>query len=275
MELLAALAVVTNMQTEFLVNGAAIERFAGSDTNRIAILLDVDGTLIELAPTPFEVHIPDGLRDTLTQLSQMTGGALALVSGRPIKDLDTLFDPLKLPSIGGHGAEMRLHQTIRSIAPLLSDSLRAQLSAAAALRPGILVEDKGYSVALHYRKVPQHESWLMRHIAAVCKAHADEATEVLPGKLMLEVKRPAINKGESVRHLMKLKPFAGRHPIFIGDDVTDESVFQVMPDLGGLAFSVTRKVEGLAGIFDSPAQVRQALYRLADGRKNEHARQVP
>jgi trehalose 6-phosphate phosphatase len=83
--------------------------------------------------------------------------------------------------------------------------------------------------------------------------------------MMFEVKRPRVNKGESVRHLMKLKPFVGRHPLFIGDDVTDESVFEVMPDLNGLAFSVTRKVDGLAGIFDSPAQVRQALYRLADG----------
>jgi trehalose 6-phosphate phosphatase len=263
------------MQTQFLVNGAAIERFARSDINRIAILLDVDGTLIELGPTPFEVHIPDELRATLIQLSQMTGGALALVSGRPIKDLDILFKPLKLPAIGGHGAELRLHQTIHSVAPLLSDSLRAQLSAAAALRPGIIIEDKGYSVALHYRKVPQHENWLMRHIASVSKAHADEATEVLPGKLMFEVKRPAVNKGESVRHLMKMEPFRGRCPIFIGDDVTDESVFEVMPDLGGLAFSVTRNLEGLAGIFDSPAQVRQALYRLADGQKFRHSQQVP
>jgi trehalose 6-phosphate phosphatase len=262
------------MQHQVLVNGAAIERFAGSDTDRIAILLDVDGTLIELGPTPFEVHVPNELRATLTQLSRMTDGALALVSGRPIKDLDILFDPLKFPAIGGHGAEMRLHQTIRGIAPLLSDSLRAQLSAAAALRPGIVVEDKGYSVALHYRKVPQYENWLMRHIAAACKAHADELTEVLPGKLMMEVKRPAVNKGESVRHLMKLKPFAGRRPIFIGDDVTDESVFEVMPDFGGLAFSVNRAVEGLAGVFDSPAQVRQALYRLANGRKYDQSIQV-
>ncbi|HEY4142775.1 MAG TPA: trehalose-phosphatase [Pseudolabrys sp.] len=275
MELLATANVAIHMQTQVLVNGAAIERVAASDTNHLAILLDVDGTLIELGPTPFEVHVPDELRVVLKQLSEMTGGALALVSGRPIKDLDILFDPLKLPAIGGHGAEMRLHQTIRRMTPLLSDSLRAQLSAAAGLRPGVVVEDKGYSVALHYRKVPQYENWLVRHIVAVCKAHADEVTEVLPGKLMFEVKRPAVNKGESVRHLMKLKPFVGRHPLFIGDDVTDESVFEVMPDLGGLAFSVTRKVDGLAGIFDSPAQVRQALYRLANGRKYEQFHQVP
>lgn len=263
------------MQPQPTLNGAAIEKLAGSDPDRIALLFDVDGTLIELGPTPFEVYVPHELRAALPKLSQMTDGALALVSGRPIKDLDVLFDPLKLSAIGGHGAELRLHKTIYNIAPVLSDSLRAQLSAAGALRPGIIVEDKGYSVALHYRKVPQYETWLMRHIAGACKAHADEATEVLPGKLMLEVKRPAVNKGESVRHLMKMEPFRGRHPIFIGDDVTDESVFEVMPDLGGLAFSVTRQVEGLAGIFDSPADVRRALYRLAEGHKNRQALQVP
>jgi trehalose 6-phosphate phosphatase len=272
---LAGWAVKSYMQTQPAINGAAIEKLASSDPDRIALLFDVDGTLIELGPTPFEVHVPDELRVVLPLLSHMTGGALALVSGRPIKDLDTLFSPLKLPAIGGHGAELRLHGSIKSIAPQLSDSLRAQLSAAAALRPGIVVEDKGYSVALHYRKVPQYENWLMRHIAGVGKAHADEVTEVLPGKLMFEVKRPAVNKGESVRHLMKMEPFRGRRPIFIGDDVTDESVFEVMPDLGGIAFSVTRKVEGLAGIFNSPADVRQALYRLASGLKYEHSRQVP
>ena len=255
------------MQTQPASNGAAIEKLASSDPDRIALLFDVDGTLIELGPTPFEVHVPDELRAALPRLREMTGGALALVSGRPIKDLDILFTPLQLPAIGGHGAELRLHQTIRSMAPLLSDSLRAQLSAAAALRPGIVVEDKGYSVALHYRKVPQYENWLLRHIAAANKAHADEVTEILPGKLMLEVKRPAVNKGESVRQLMKMEPFRGRRPIFIGDDVTDESVFEVMPDLGGLAFSVTRNVEGLAGIFNSPADVRRALYQLAAGQK--------
>ena len=262
---MSLLAVNIHMQTQFLVNGAAIDKFAASDPDRIAILLDVDGTLIELGPTPFEVHVPDELRTALVKLSALTGGALALVSGRPIADLDLLFSPLQLPAIGGHGAEMRLNGRTTPLAPMLSESFRAQLVAAAALRPGIVIEDKGYSVAMHYRKVPQHENWLLRHIAAATKAHEEEKTEVLAGKMMLEVKRPAINKGESVRELMKLPPFAGREPIFIGDDVTDESVFQIMPDLGGLSFSVTRKAVGLAGIFDSPAHVREALYRMAAG----------
>jgi trehalose 6-phosphate phosphatase len=262
------------MQPQTRVNGAAIDKFVACDPANIALLFDIDGTLIELGPTPFEVNVPEELVSALVQLTIMTDGALALVSGRPINDIDLLFSPLQLPAIGGHGAEMRLHGKVKSIAPLMSDSFRAQLSSAGALRPGIVVEDKGYSVAMHYRKVPQYENWLVRHIAAACKAHADEPMEILPGKQMFEVKRPAVNKGEAVRHLMKLAPFAGRKPIFIGDDVTDESVFEVMPDLGGLGFSVTREVEGLAGIFDSPAQVRQALFRLANSRNLVPAEQA-
>jgi trehalose 6-phosphate phosphatase len=206
------------------------------------------------------------LQVSLTRLFDLTGGALALVSGRPIRDLDRLFSPLQLPAIGGHGAEMRVRgeKVITSVRSL-SDDLRRQLAQAAFLESGIEVEDKGYSLALHYRKAPQHQEWLLRQIAAKCKAFPDEETEVLPGKAMFEVKRPAVNKGESVRQLMKLAPFAGRIPVFIGDDVTDESVFGILPDLGGKGFAVSRKFPGLNGIFDSPAQVRRALQQLAAG----------
>ncbi len=256
------------MQTELVANDAAVELFARVDPKKTALLLDIDGTLIDLGPTPFDVDVPDELLTSLSQLVEMTNGAVALVSGRPIRDIDLLFSPLCLPAIGGHGAEFRVRTSIHNIAPALSQEFREQLATAATQRLGIFVEDKGYSVAMHYRRVPQHETWLMRHIAHTCKAFADEQTEVLPGKSMFEVKRPAVNKGEAVRHLMKLAPFVGRRPVFIGDDVTDESVFEVMPDLGGRGFSVSRDVEGLSGIFRSPGQVRKALHRLANGRSS-------
>ena len=253
------------MQIELVAPNAAPTAFARVDPENTAILLDVDGTLIELGPSPFEVDVPDELRATLARLVERLNGAVALVSGRPIADLDLLFEPLKMTAIGGHGAEMRLDGRIYSLAPVLSDAFRAELASAAVQRPGVVVEDKGYSVALHYRKVPQHEPWLVRFLAKTCTTFIKEPTEVLAGKMLFEVKRPAINKGESVRHLMKLAPFAGRTPVFIGDDVTDESVFEVMPDLGGMGFSVSRDVEGLAGIFNSPAEVRSALAALANG----------
>jgi trehalose 6-phosphate phosphatase len=256
-----------NLVTQPIANDAAMGIFASLDLKTIAILLDVDGTMIEIGPSPFEVTVSDGLRQSLKSLFDLTDGALALVSGRPIRDLDMLFAPLKLPSVGGHGAEMRASGAaaavpVQVLVQVLPDALRRQLMA--DLRYGIEVEDKGYSLALHYRKVPQHQDWLIRHVAACCREFPDEAIEVLPGKAMFEVKRPAVNKGESVRRLMKLAPFAGRVPVFIGDDVTDESVFAVLPDLGGKGFSVTRKFDGLAGIFDSPEQVRRALARLAE-----------
>jgi trehalose 6-phosphate phosphatase len=254
-----------SMQTELVANDVALDVFAGVDPSNIALLLDIDGTLIDLGPTPFEVEVPQELHATLTRLLELTNGAVALVSGRPIKDIDILFSPLRLPAIGGHGAELRLRTQIHNIAPTLSEEFRARLRHAAELRPGIVVEDKRYSVALHYRRVPEHEAWLVRYVAKICGEFPGESTEVLAGKMMFEVKRPAINKGESVRHLMKLPPFKGRKPVFIGDDVTDESVFEVMPDLGGMGFSVSRDVEGLDGIFKCPAQVRRALRRLVNG----------
>jgi trehalose 6-phosphate phosphatase len=201
---------------------------------------------------------------SLTRLFELTDGATALVSGRPIADLDRLFSPLILPAIGGHGAEMRLTGgAVLNSAKPLSNDLRRQLAGAATPGSGVIVEDKGYSLALHFRNGPQHEDRLRSHIAAGQAAFPGEATRVLPGKSMFEVMRPGVNKGDGVRELMTHPPFAGRVPVFIGDDVTDESVFAVLPALGGKGFSVSRQFAGLAGIFESPTQVRRALQKLA------------
>lgn len=254
------------MVTQLIANEAATDNFAEFDAKSIALLLDVDGTLIDIGPSPNEVHVGDDLRDSLARLSRATGGAVALVSGRPIADLDALFAPLKLPAVGGHGAELRVREVISSAAPLPQD-LRRHLSEAATPGSGIIVEDKGYSLALHYRKAPQHEDRLRSHIAAGRAAFPAEATEVLLGKAVLEVKRPNVNKGDGVRELMRHPPFAGRMPVFVGDDVTDESVFAVLPGLGGKGFSVGRHFAGLAGIFHSPIEVREALRRLASNGK--------
>ena len=254
------------MVTQLIANEAATDNFAEFDAKSIALLLDVDGTLIDIGPSPNEVHVGDDLRDSLARLSRATGGAVALVSGRSIADLDALFAPLKLPAVGGHGAELRVREVISSAAPLPQD-LRRHLSEAATPGSGIIVEDKGYSLALHYRKAPQHEDRLRSHIAAGRAAFPAEATEVLLGKAVLEVKRPDVNKGDGVRELMRHPPFAGRMPVFVGDDVTDESVFAVLPGLGGKGFSVGRHFAGLAGIFHSPIEVREALRRLASNGK--------
>ena len=241
----------------------AVASFTGLDPAGTAFLFDVDGTLIDIGPSPFEVDVPDELRASLSRLLELADGALALVSGRPIRDLDTLFEPLKLPAVGGHGAETRLHakEPARRIADLPA-SLRDYLIAAVAPDPRLSYEDKGYSVALHFRKAPEHERHLMAHVEKGLAIYPDETLEMLPGKAMIEVKRPGVSKGAAVRALMAKPPFAGRRPVFIGDDVTDESVFAVMPELGGASYSVSRSFDGVPLVFDAPADVRRALGAL-------------
>lgn len=251
--------------TRPIANDSGIDAFTGLDPRSIALLFDVDGTLIDIGPSPFEVNVSDELRASLARLYELTGGALALVSGRPIRDIDKLFAPLKLPAIGGHGAEMRVADgaAVSRIEDLPA-ALREQLVAAAIPGSGIEFEDKGYSVALHYRKAPKQAEGLRRHIAAGRAAFPGEKTELLLGKAMFEVKRPGVNKGDAVRALMQEAPFAGRMPVFLGDDVTDESVFKLLPALGGKGFAVGRRFENVSGIFASPHDVRGALRQMAD-----------
>jgi len=242
----------------------AFTAFTGLDVAHTALLFDVDGTLIDIGPSPFEVDVPQSLKDSLLRLLEKTGGALALVSGRPIRDLDTLFAPLQLPAVGGHGAETRLRvgEAPRRI-PDLDASLRRELIAAVAHNPSLAYEDKGYSVALHFRKSPHEEARLRASVRQTLARFPNEDTEALPGKAMIEIKRPGISKGEAVRALMQLQPFAGRVPVFVGDDVTDKSVFAIMPAVGGINFSVSRQFDGVQHVFSAPADVRRALAQMS------------
>jgi trehalose 6-phosphate phosphatase len=237
--------------------------FEHPDPKTIAVLLDVDGTLIELAATPQAVHVPPSLKHTLAVLRDLLGGALALVSGRPLADLDDIFDPLRVALVGGHGAEMRLKprgEVERTRVPPMDDHLRRRLVAIAADTEGVLAEDKGYSLALHYRLAPQAERYVHDEILRACAAFPDVPAEVLPGKSMFEVKPPAFNKGMAVRELMRKEPFAGRRPIVLGDDVTDESVFAVLPEFDGIGYSVGRRFPNTKGVFATPREVRHWLY---------------
>jgi trehalose 6-phosphate phosphatase len=236
-----------------------------SDLRRSAILLDVDGTILDIAASPQEVWVPKGLRPTLTRLVESTGGALALVSGRTINDIDLLFTPLQLPAIGVHGAEMRLNgqgEVQARVVPL-SKPLKRRLATVAELGPGILVEDKGFSLALHYRLAPDKGPAVLDAIGEICASAPEEPVEILPGKLVVDVKPAAVNKGTAVSELMRHRPFAGRRPIFIGDDTTDLAVFGVIPRLGGQAYSVGGIVADVDGHFETPETVRSWLTRVA------------
>src|SRR5271168_1618572 len=235
--------------------------------SQTAILLDIDGTLLDLAPTPREVWVPPGLANTLNHLLLRTSGALALVSGRSLNDIDLIFAPAQFSAVGGHGAEMRIKtegEAVAINAPQMDQELKRRLAAIARLSPGILLEDKGYSLALHYRLAPHAEEAIFAAVALIRADLPDAPIEVLPGKCVCEIKHTGFTKATGVRELMTRQPFRSRRPIFIGDDVTDETVFAIMPDLKGLAFSVGRRAQGVAGHFDEPSDVRAFRARLTD-----------
>jgi trehalose 6-phosphate phosphatase len=231
----------------------------------VAVLLDVDGTLLDFAPTPREVYVSAALRRALARLFERSDGALAFVSGRPIGELDLLFSPLMLPAIGGHGAELRLVAGISPQPPrmpLMDAQVKRSFAAIADAGPGIIIEDKGYSLALHYRLAPEKEHVVLEAAQAVYE-RLGMPLELLPGKFMVEIKPAGFNKGSGVRELMSYAPFAGRRPIFIGDDVTDRDAFAVMPEFNGIAVSVGESVAGVDYHFEQPADVHRWLEKVS------------
>jgi trehalose 6-phosphate phosphatase len=246
------------------------------DLRKCAILLDIDGTILDFAPAPKEVWVPPDLRYTLARLDEMTDGAVALVSGRPLHDIDLIFSPLRLAAIGGHGAELR---TAPGAEPLLrteqlSAPLRRKLASVTELGPGILAEDKGYSLALHFRLAPDKGDAVHAAVAAICAKEPRCRVEILPGKMVVEVKSVGVSKATAVCELMRYRPFAERNPIFIGDDTTDEPVFGVISQFDGLGFSVGRVVPGVNGHFETPSSVRSwlACIALGEGTADERFR---
>jgi trehalose 6-phosphate phosphatase len=237
------------------------------DIRTSAVLLDVDGTLLDLAETPPRVEVPAQLKWALEALAARNGGATSFVSGRSLTDLDRLFAPLKLAAVAGHGAELRMTggAVPHRQAATIPGQLRNRLVAFAASNEGVIFEDKGYSQALHYRLAPQRAEAVHEAVLEACAGYPPGMLDVLPGKFVLEVKLTGFSKGSGIRELMQTAPFRGRRPIFIGDDITDESAFAVLPEFGGLGFSVGRELPGLAGSFETPGDVRAWLYRVVDG----------
>jgi trehalose 6-phosphate phosphatase len=251
-------------------------KFDSIDPREVAFLLDIDGTLLDLALTPHDVLVPPILRKTLTKLQELTNGALALVSGRSLSDIDLIFAPLKMSAVGGHGAEMRVDPNGKANGAqtrFLDKKIRTKLIAISELAEGIILEDKGYSVALHYRLAPDKQRAIEDSVAAVCDKLPAGLVEILPGKSVIEIKKSGFNKGTALRDLMAYPPFFGRKPIFIGDDVTDEAAFAVVPEFDGMAMSVGRIVKGAAQRFETPTDVRRWLERIAtreDGAPKEN-----
>jgi trehalose 6-phosphate phosphatase len=236
--------------------------------HEIALLLDVDGTLLDIAARPSEVVVPPPLTEALTRLRDRTAGALALVSGRPLADIDRIFAPSRLAAIGGHGAEVRpspAGPVFCEEGAKLPAGLKQALADAARAIPGILIEDKDASIALHYRQTPRQEAALSDAVNAIVTRQRAGTIEVLRGKAVIEIKPAGFNKGSGVRRLMAHPPFAGRKPVFAGDDVTDETAIAVIPEFNGLAISVGRRIDGADYCFAKPSDLRRWLTRLATG----------
>lgn len=236
-----------------------------ADPVRDAILLDVDGTLIDIAATPDAVHVPDTLCATLAQIMKKSSGAVALISGRTLAELDRLFAPLILPAAGCHGAELRpspVKGEANSKAPLLPEAIKRIFADIGALIPGVQIEDKRYTLAIHYRGAAVSESDMIAAVAARMQ-DAGSRYKMLRGKAVVEIKPSGFDKGTALCGLMHHAPFAGRRPIFFGDDVTDEDVFAALPEFGGVGISVGCRIAGADYCAESPQDIRDWLARLA------------
>lgn len=226
-----------------------------------ALFLDIDGTLLDLAETPNAVVVPDGLLSALVRAAKVLGGALALVSGRAVADIDALFHPLQLPAAGIHGFEIRPKSgPPHRLAPLMTAEQRAKLATAAIGLNGVIVEDKAGAMAFHYRLAPDVREVLARRIEAILEEDNLKDYDMRPGKMIWEVRRNGIDKGKAVEALMANFPFQGRTPVFIGDDETDLDGFAGARRLGGMALPVRDLTPGPG--FAGPAEVRAWLAAL-------------
>jgi trehalose 6-phosphate phosphatase len=230
-----------------------------------ALFLDIDGTLLDMARTPEAVVVPVELRLTLLRLHDALDGALAFVSGRSLAAIDQLFMPLRTAAVGCHGAEVRSADgSVRALSDAVPDSVRAIFRQLTENHPGTLLEDKVYALSLHYRLAPEARASLEAAMEKHASIFASENVAIQHGKSVIDARMAGVDKGAGVRALMRQPPFRDRAPVFGGDDTTDMDVFHILPELGGLGFSVGRTFEGVDYEFSSPHAVRQWLAELAE-----------
>nr|WP_238711756.1 MULTISPECIES: trehalose-phosphatase [Tenebrionibacter/Tenebrionicola group] len=222
-----------------------------------AFFFDLDGTLAEIKPQPEQVVIPQTVRHRLGQLARLCDGAVALISGRSMAELDRLAAPLHLPLAGVHGAERRdiSGKVLRvNLAPTLVEQLSRYLVEELSVFPGARLEIKGMAFALHYRQAPQHASAIIQLANRLVAQH--DGLSLQPGKSVVEIKPAGISKGSAIAAFMHEAPFAGRRPVFLGDDLTDEAGFDIVNELNGVSIKI--------GAGESRAQQRlqdvQAVY---------------
>ena len=223
-----------------------------------ALLLDLDGTLLDLAPTPDEVVVPPDLPGTLRHLRDRLGNALAVVTGRPVAQIEALLGDAPYAIAGEHGGAVRPAPgaaLVRAELPELPAFWLDQAAGSVAAHPGALLEPKPRGFVFHYRLAPDAGPALEAAAHAIIAARAS-AYSVLAAHMAWEIRPRGVDKGTAVANLMRAPPFAGRVPVYLGDDVTDEDAMRVAVDAGGLGLRVS-------DVFGSPAGVRAWLADLA------------
>jgi trehalose 6-phosphate phosphatase len=236
------------------------------DPHATALFLDVDGTLLEIRDRPQEVAADDELIVLLGRLSAFLGGALSLISGRSIADIDRIFAPALFPAAGSHGAEIRLHpdDEIDVTATQLPQPVMQALVEFADTHDGLLLEHKNGGASLHYRMAPQLEAEC-RQLVDGLLAGIEQEFRLIPGKMVFELAPRGHNKGNAIVAMMHRKPFAGRRPVFVGDDVTDEDGFEAVNALHGISVRVGEDRDSAASCsVGSVAAVRQWLESIVE-----------
>lgn len=224
--------------------------------DRCALFFDVDGTLAEIQSRPEHVFIPTETLQALEQLHAQ-GAPVALISGRPLMQIDQLAAPLRLPAAGVHGTERRTvdGQILRlAVDADRFNTIEQELATACAAVPGLLLENKQVAFALHFRLAPELEP-MARTLAEDFAARHADVLALQPGKCVFELKPRGASKGEVIRAFMQEAPFHGRVPVFLGDDLTDEAGFEVVNALGGVSIKVgagqtvaSRRLESVAEV---------------------------
>jgi trehalose 6-phosphate phosphatase len=230
-----------------------------------ALLLDIDGTLLDMARTPDRVRVPAELCRALETLAGQLSGALAFVSGRSLDSIDKLFAPFRPAAIGAHGGEIRGADGRVARAAPVADSVREIFTGLAQHVPGLLLEDKACALALHYRLAPEALPVLKAAMDKHAPLFEAEKVQIQYGKAVIDVRPIGVDKGTAVTKLARQKPFKGRTILFGGDDTTDLDVFRILPALGGRGFSVGQRFAGAEHVFERPRQVRQWLAKVAEG----------
>ena len=232
-----------------------------------ALYLDIDGTILDLAPSPEAVEVPLWMVPLLQRLARKLDGAVAFVSGRPIAAIDQLFQPLCFPAVGVHGGEVRAPNGEIAIDEQLTAELQSAeplLQEAIARIRGVSLENKRSVIALHYRNVPERGREVLK-VAELIVGSLGSQFSVLMGKCVVEIRPRHLTKGSAMRRLMESAPFRDRIPIFAGDDTTDEDAFEVVNGLGGISLRVGDETPTAAKFrLASPDQLRSWLLEVAD-----------